>query len=196
MDQRSKSKLSIDKLSVELLNAKYNLDPFDSGDEELNDFLKQNALREQQEFLSKTHLCFYKDRIAGFITLSADSVQVKLPLKDGKRELNLDKSQLVDNCNYPAYPCILIARLAVDKKLHGYGVGSYLLSLAIGFALESPLGCRYLAVDPKEGAVGFYEKWGFRYLTKSTRRMFLNIRDVARQLEPSESLDPWSDSDV
>jgi len=57
--------------------------------------------------------------------------------------------------------CILIARLAVDKKLHGYGVGSYLLSLAVGYAMESPLGCRYLAVDPKDGALEFYEKIGF-----------------------------------
>lgn len=183
-------------LEIELLNARFNLAPFDSGDEELNDFLKNDALTEQHHLLSKTQLCFYKDHIAGFITLTADSVQVKLPPKAGKRELNLDPSQLIEDCSYPAYPCILIARLAVDKKLHGRGLGSYLLSLAIGFALDSPLGCRYLAVDPKADAVGFYEKWGFKYWTRSTRRMFLNMRDVAEQLEPDESLDPWSDSDA
>jgi GNAT superfamily N-acetyltransferase len=173
---------------IELLNARYNLAIFDSGEEELNDYLKNDALKEQQLLLSRTHLCFHRDRIAGFITLSADSIRID---KD-----RLDPSQIIDDCEYPAYPCILIARLAVDKKLQGRGVGSYLLSLAIGFALDSPLGCRYLAVDPKENAVGFYEMFGFRYWTKSKRRMFLNMKDVAQHIEPEESLDLWSDSNL
>jgi len=175
-------------LSIELLNtrnAKYTLAPFDSGDEELNDFLKNDALKEQQLLLSKTHLCFYKDRAAGFITLAADSIRIE---KD-----KLDVSQHIDGCNYPAYPCILIARLAVDKRLHRYGIGRYLLSFAIGFALGGPLGCRYISVDPKETALKFYEKFGFRYLTKSKRRMYLNVTDMAQQLEPDESLDPWAE---
>jgi GNAT superfamily N-acetyltransferase len=175
-------------LSIELLNArnaKYTLAPFDSGDEDLNDFLKNDALKEQKLLLSRTHLCFYKDHIAGFITLAADSIRLD---KD-----KLDPSQRIDDCDYPAYPCILIARLAVDKRLKDHGIGSHLLSLAIGFALEGPLGCRYLSVDPKEGAVKFYERFGFRYWTKSKHRMYLNMMDVAHQLEPGESLDPWAD---
>ena len=141
-------------------------------------------MREQKEFLSKTHLCFYRDRVAGFISMAADSVQAK---KD-----KLDLSQISDDCEYPVDPCILIARLAVDKKLHGYGVGSYLLSLAVGYAMESPLGCRYLAVYPKDGALEFYEKIGFRFWTKSQRRMFLNLRDVSEQMQMNESLDLWT----
>jgi GNAT superfamily N-acetyltransferase len=170
---------------IELLNARYNLATFDSGDGELNEFLKNDALKEQQLLLSRTHLCLHKDRIAGFITLSADSIRID---KD-----KLDPGQVIDDCEYPAYPCILIARLAVDKRLQARGVGSYLLSLAIGFALDGPLGCRYLSVDPKENAVGFYEKVGFRYWTKSKRRMFLNMKDVAKGIEPEGALDLWLD---
>lgn len=173
-------------LSIELLNArnaKYTLTPFDSGNEELNDFLKNDALKEQRLLLSRTHLCFYKDHVVGFITLAADSIRLD----------RLDTSQHIEGCDYPAYPCILIARLAADKKLQNHGIGHYLLSLAIGFALEGPLGCRYLTVDPKESAVKFYEKIGFKYWTKSKRRMYLNMMDVAQQLEPDESLDPWSE---
>lgn len=175
------------ELSILLLSSRYNLAPFDSGDAELNDFLKNDALEEQNEFLSKTHLCFYRDRVAGFISMAADSVQVK---RD-----KLDPSQIIDECEYPAYPCILIARLAVDKNLHGYGIGSYLLSLAIGYAMESPLGCRYLAVDPKNGALEFYGKFGFRFWTKSQRRMFLNLRDMSEQMQMNESLDLWTRND-
>jgi hypothetical protein len=156
------------ELSVLLHSSRYDLSQFDSGDTELNDFLKNDALREQNEFLSKTHLCFYRDRVAGFISMVADSVQAK---KD-----KLDPSQIIEGCEYP-------------------GVGSYLLSLAIGYAMESPLGCRYLAVDPKNGALEFYEKTGFRFWTKSQRRMFLNLRYVSEQMQMNDSLDLWTRND-
>jgi len=119
------------ELSIELLNARYNLAPFDSDDKELNDFLKNDALREQDMLLSKTHLCFYRDQVAGFITLAADSIRID---RD-----KLDTSQVIDSCDYPTYPSILIARLAIDNRLHGRGIGSYLLALAIGFALMGRL---------------------------------------------------------
>ncbi|MEI8003276.1 MAG: hypothetical protein WCG94_02970 [Methanothrix sp.] len=116
------------ELSILLHSSRYNLAPFDSGDVELNDYLKNDALREQKEFLSKTHLCFYRDRVAGFISMAADSVQVK---RD-----KLDPSQIIDECEY-------------------------------------------LAVDPKDGALKFYEKFGFRFWTKSTYPVFIAPADLA-----------------
>jgi GNAT superfamily N-acetyltransferase len=196
-----------EELSIELLNARFNLAPFDSGDKDLNEFLKEDALEEQQKLLSKTHLCFYKNRVAGYITLSADSVKVRLPPKEngGKRELNLDQSQLIEDCNYPAYPCILIGRLASDKRLHEAGVGKHLLSFAVGFALDGPLGCRYLSFDPKQPKSldpkkktpeEYYTQFGFAYWTQSKRRMYLNMEEAAKQLQRVESLDLWSQPDL
>lgn len=175
--------ISEDELSIEPLNARYNLSLFDSGNSELDDFFKNDALKEQRELLSKTHLCFYKNHVAGYITLTADSIRVK---KD-----KLDKSQIIEGCEYPAYPCILIARLAIDKKVQKRGIGELLIKLVIGLALSGPLGCRYLSVDPKEDALEYYKKFGFDYWTSNPRRMYLNIRDVARVIRPDESLDPW-----
>lgn len=179
-------KIPTEELCIELLNAKFDLIPFDSGDDsdddELDDFLKNDALKEQQLLLSRTHLCFYRDRIAGFISLASDSVRLD----------KLDKCQHVEGIEYPAYPCILVARLATDKQLHCRGIGKFLLQLAIGFALEGPLGCRYLSVDPKEKSIDFYKKAGFNYWTTNKRRMYLNMEDVARKLQPEESLDFWS----
>jgi GNAT superfamily N-acetyltransferase len=178
----AREKISPEELSIEPLSARFNLSPFDSGDDDLNEFLKEDALGEQQILLNKTHICFCRDRAAGYIALVADSVRVD----------RLDDDECPDIGKYPIYPCLLIARLAVDKRLHGRGLGTYLLLFAIGAALDGPIGCRYLVVDPKEDAVKFYEDFGFRSLKKS-RRMFLNIREAARQLEPLESLDPWMD---
>ncbi len=176
--------ISEDELNIELLSAKYSLSRFDSGNSELNDFLKNDALKEQQELLSKTHLCFYKEHIAGYITLTADSIRVK---KD-----KLDTSQIIEGCEYPAYPCILIARLAIDKKVQKNSIGNFLILLVIGLALDGPLGCRYLSVDPKPDAVEYYRKFGFGFWTSNKRRMYLNIRDAARVIRPDESLDPWT----
>jgi hypothetical protein len=47
----------------------------------------------------------------------------------------------------------------------------------------------------QEDALKFYEDFGFKYLKKS-HRMFLNVREAARQLKPLESLDPWMDEPV
>jgi len=153
----AREKISPEELSIEPLSARFNLSPFDSGDEDLNEFLKQDALGEQQILLNKTHICFCRDHVAGYIALVADSVRVD----------RLDDDECSDISKYPIYPCLLIARLAVDKRLHGRGLGTYLLLFAIGTALDGPIGCRY--------------------------RMFLNIREAARQLRPLESLDPWMD---
>jgi GNAT superfamily N-acetyltransferase len=181
----AREKISPEELSIEPLSARFNLSPFDSGDEDLNEFLKDDALDEQQILLNKTRLCFCRDRVAGYIALVADSVRVD----------RLDDGECLDDCRYPIYPCLLIARLAVDRRLHGRGLGTYLLLFAIGAALDGPIGCRYLVVDPKEDAVKFYEDFGFKYLKKS-RRMLLNVREAARQLKPLESLDPWMDEPV
>ncbi|MGD0951677.1 MAG: hypothetical protein ABR985_04670 [Methanotrichaceae archaeon] len=70
------------EFSIELLNAKYNLTPFDSGDSELNDFLKCDALKEQRELLSKTHLCFYRDQVAGFYHIDCRFCAGATPFKE------------------------------------------------------------------------------------------------------------------
>ncbi len=179
-----KEKISPEELSIEPLSARFNLMPFDSGDKDLNEFLKDDALGEQQILLNKTHICFCRDRVAGYIALVADSVRVD----------RLDDGECLNASKYPVYPCLLIARLAVDIRLHGRGLGTYLLLFAIGAALDGPIGCRYLVVDPKKDSTKFYEDFGFRYLKKSNR-MFLNIREAATQLKPLESLDPWMDEE-
>jgi hypothetical protein len=41
-----RERISPDELSIEPLSARFNLTPFDSGDEDLNLFLKEDALGE------------------------------------------------------------------------------------------------------------------------------------------------------
>jgi len=44
----------------------------------------------------------------------------------------VDQEDGIDDYNYQKYPAIKIARMAVDEKLSGAGVGRYLLLAAVG----------------------------------------------------------------
>ncbi|CAN0336078.1 unnamed protein product [Phaeothamnion confervicola] len=66
---------------------------------------------------------------------------------------------------YPL-PVLRLARLAVDERARGRGLGSKLLRYCIELAetMMDNLGCVGLLVDSKIQAIGFYEGLGFHKL--------------------------------
>ena len=63
---------------------------------------------------------------------------------------------------YPV-PVLRLARLAVDERAKGQGVGRLLLQavLALGVKMAEDFGCIGVVVDAKPEAVAFYDKLGF-----------------------------------
>jgi GNAT superfamily N-acetyltransferase len=63
---------------------------------------------------------------------------------------------------YPL-PVLRLARLAIDERAKGKGVGTLLLRAALVLAqrMADDFGCVGLLVDAKSEAVSFYEKLGF-----------------------------------
>ena len=63
---------------------------------------------------------------------------------------------------YPV-PVLRLARLAVDERAKGQGVGRLLLQavLALAAKMAADFGCIGVVVDAKPEAVAFYEKLGF-----------------------------------
>ncbi len=65
----------------------------------------------------------------------------------------------------PAYPlpALRIARLAVDSRAQGKGVGAELLkhALMLGKRMAESVGCVGVVVDAKPEAVAFYARYGF-----------------------------------
>ena len=65
----------------------------------------------------------------------------------------------------PAYPLpiLRLARLAVDERFQGHGVGKLLLRAMLELALEmrGRVGCIGVVVDAKPDAVAFYSALGF-----------------------------------
>jgi GNAT superfamily N-acetyltransferase len=155
---------------------------FSCGSHRLNDFLRRHAVMNGVRGIGATYVrvddaC----RILGYVTLVATSIWAD-ELPAASREEAFPHFQL---------PALLVARLAVDTRYHGRGIGTELLRFALGQALLlcSWVGCIGVAVHAKPSAVSFYKSLGFLSdgeATPAAREepvlMFLPIRYIAEAL--------------
>ncbi|NOQ28919.1 MAG: GNAT family N-acetyltransferase [Methanosarcinales archaeon] len=163
---------------------------FESDSPELNAFLKEDALKNQTELVSKTYLCYHFNKLIGYITFATDILKAEEMLKETR----------IEGIPYKEYPAIKIARLATDKKYKRMGVGTFLLKVAVGKAydISDRVGCRFITVDSKQESIGFYKKsGGFKLVTghekKTYPTMYLDIIPVIKELKPtSTELDDFS----
>lgn len=161
-------------LSILPLTVNSSIEAFRSTNEDLNDFLRNEALKSQENLLTRTFLCFCRGSLAEFLTLVIDTIEVKL----------VDEDDGVDGYPYQKYPAIKIARLAVDKRYERQGIGRFLLLAAIGkvYQVSKDIGCRYITLDSKRESMGFYERFGFKpikkYLSRSYPPMYLNMYPI------------------
>lgn len=84
-----------------------------------------------------------------------------------------------------AIPAILLARLAVDQKYQGFGLGKELIRDAFLRAMSAAdiAGCRAFLVDAKDEDVAqFYESLGFERFESNALRLFLLMKDIERTL--------------
>ncbi|WP_321430369.1 GNAT family N-acetyltransferase [uncultured Methanolobus sp.] len=177
-------------LSIRLLSKRVDLSSFCCTNDDLNDFLKNDSLKNQDDLISKTYLCYYQEHLAGYFTLTTDTLRVKY----------VDDSDCVNDFIYPQYPAIKLARLATDMRYQKRGIGTYMLLGAVGLAIEvsSITGCRYITVDSKPESLQFYIKQGFKEVKGGPKReykpLYLNMYPIIEGLEPTESLDPYVES--
>ena len=144
------------ELRVRRLEPRDDRTGFHSGSIDLDRYFQRYAGQNQfRHHIGTTYIAAQGDRIAGFVTVSSgEIVAEKLP-KSLRRRL-------------PAYPLpiLRLARLAVDERFQGHGIGRLLLRAMLELALEmrDRVGCLGVAVDAKPEAVGFYSSLGFKPL--------------------------------
>ena len=63
-----------DNYHFENLTEEHDLSEFDCGDEDLNDFLKTDALKQQEARLNVTKLIMCEDEIIGYVSLLTDTL--------------------------------------------------------------------------------------------------------------------------
>lgn len=114
-----------DNYYFETLNEKHDLSDFDCGDDDLNDFLKNDALAQQNENLNVTKLVMCEGKILGHTSLLTDALILK-NINDESLKLKI-KGKLGVKSKNRNVPAVKIGRLAIDKKYSCEGLGSHIL---------------------------------------------------------------------
>ncbi|MBD5232813.1 MAG: GNAT family N-acetyltransferase [Bacteroidales bacterium] len=157
--------------------------PFCCEDNDLDDFFTNVALHYDSELLGKTYAWVNKSdpkEILGMITLSNDSVKLKLIAKSALNRLQRSVINTKRGINYPA---VLIGRLGVSTLYRGKGlkIGSQIIDYVKEWfkSTDNKTGCRFIVVDAynNDKTIHFYKKNGFKPLYKSEdeERTFLEL---------------------
>lgn len=163
---------------VQLLRPGHDLAGFGCGRAELDHWLRTYALESQQRDIARTFVvCRGKHRVVGFYSLTMGAVRVAEAPKRLVRGL-------------PNYPIgmVLLARLAIDRKEQGTGLGAELLADALLRALHAgeSAAARLIVVDALDDrAAGFYARFGFISTPEHPHRLFLRIKDIHTSLSRS-----------
>lgn len=74
--------------------------------------------------------------------------------------------------------------MGVHENRQGNGHRKFLVEAAFRLALagERIHGCRSMVVDPKEKAMAFYPKFGFKPFSQRPGRLYSTIDEIARWL--------------
>lgn len=144
---------------------------FDCGEEALNNYLRRYARQNHERNIARTFVAVDEtDRVLGYYSLASASIEFA--------SLPADLARRVPR--YPV-PAVRIARLAVDRSMHGKGLGAALLADALRRILtaSSEVAVKVVLVDAKnERAADFYRHYGFRELTDTPIVLFLPIETL------------------
>jgi GNAT superfamily N-acetyltransferase len=173
-------------VTIRRLEESDEVEGFDCGDEPLNNYLKRHAWTNQEKVsIGVTYVAVDESAprtVLGYFTLATSSVPRERFPKKFVRGL-------------PPYdlPLILLARLAVDIRFSGRGLGHAMIAevLRITLRVADEVGCRCIITDAYPDKVGWYARYGFVPLegtaTSSPQKMFLDVRTIRRALSSESS---------
>lgn len=134
------------------LEARHRLDGFDSGAPSLDEWLRRRARANQASGASRTFVVCEGDQVVGYFSLASGSINL-IAATGGFRR------------NMPdPIPVVILARLAVDRRLQDRGVGQGLFAEAAKRVLRAgeSVGVRGLVVHALSAeAAAFYRGLGF-----------------------------------
>ena len=174
-----------DKYDIQKFNNDVPTDNFDCGNNDLNDFIKNEAELYKFQLIAMPYIVTEKnkiDKILAYFTLSNDKIAVAD--FNSNNQFNKFKRKNFNKEKYlRSYPAVKIGRFGVSKNLHGNGIGTNVVDFIKFYFLEdNKSGCRFITVDAYNDAVPFYEKNGFEFLIKKeecpTQLMFFDLMNI------------------
>ncbi|HKE23534.1 MAG TPA: GNAT family N-acetyltransferase [Bryobacteraceae bacterium] len=157
---------------VEKLRPDHKIEGFDCGRDELNRYLLRYAWQNQQAGAAQTYVGLVEDSVIGYHTLDVGQVS--------REEV---PERLAKGLARHPIPIMLLARLAVDRRWHGQGVGKALLKDAMQRTLQAAdiAGIRAFAVHAKdEEARNFYLNFDFIPSLSDPMHLFVLLKDVRK----------------
>jgi GNAT superfamily N-acetyltransferase len=160
--------------AVELLTSQHDVGQFDCGKHSsLNDWLKRFARMNQASGDTRTYVVHRALRVVGYYSLAPGSVS--------RRTASARASKAAPE----PIPIVLLARLAVDKREQGQGLGSALLKDALrrAYAGAEIIGGRAVLVHAIDAeAAAFYRKYGFESCPGLELHLMLLMKDLRATL--------------
>ena len=156
--------------SVRKLVASDNVEVFDSGQPALNQFLQRFALTNQKANSAQTYVICQDGAVVGFYSLAVGSVEPE----------NAAPRVIKGMARHPV-PVMILARLAVDLKCQGVGLGRALLKDALLRTTQAAdiAGIRALLVHAKDDAARqWYLNWEFEPSETDSFHLFLLLKDL------------------
>ncbi|HEX8451990.1 MAG TPA: GNAT family N-acetyltransferase [Longimicrobium sp.] len=159
-------------VDVAPLERRHDRASFDSGEPALDTFFRRNARQNQDRGFSRTYVATVQgvSRVVGFYTLASGMVSAAILPEAERRHLP----------RYPV-PAVQLARLAVDRAVHGGGVGKSLLSDALRRSIRAAeiIGIYAVEVHAKhDTAAAFYRRFGFAPLEDDRLHLYLPIHTI------------------
>lgn len=148
----------------------HDLEPFHSGTDSLDQWLKRRARANQESGASRTYVTAEAERVIGYYCLASGALD--LAAAPGAVRRNMPDP----------IPMVILGRLAVDAGWHGRGIGAALLQDAVLRTAQAAaiLGIRGLLVHAiSDRAKAFYERYGFTASPANPMTLVLSLRGVA-----------------
>ena len=158
----------------EKLAATHRTEDFDSGSPLLDEWLRRHALPSQQAETARTFVVCEEDKVVGFYSLAVGAVDH--PAVSPRIAKGVGR--------YPI-PVMLLARLAVDRRHAGSGIGKGLLKDAILRSTQAAeiAGIRAILVHAKdERARKFYEQFDFEPSPLDPLQLLLLMKDARKAI--------------
>ncbi|MGD0497314.1 MAG: GNAT family N-acetyltransferase [Bryobacteraceae bacterium] len=157
------------------LRRERDLSQFDCGNAALNAWLQKYAWTNQQADSARTYVALAGNRVAGYYALTAGSVH--------KQE---SPGRIAKGLASHPIGIVLLARLAVDNKFQGRGLGKALLFDALSRIAEAAdiVAVRAVMVHAiDEAACRFYEHFEFEASPVDPFQLLLPLKDLRKALK-------------
>lgn len=155
----------------EPIGPNHDVSAFHCGRPALDDWLRNRAWKAEGRSARTYVVCVPANIVVGYYSFAAGGVRLEDLPKSLRRNMP------------PIVPVTILARLAVDARQHGAGIGKGLLKDGLVRALRASqiIGSAAILVHALDDeAVTFYARYGFVPFPDSSRTLFLPMDAVAK----------------